>query len=69
LYDLPCASTSELVAKAEHSTRHGPAARLGVADKPSKAEALTDAQAAAVTTDLAEISTALRDTLCAALPS
>ena len=42
---------------------------IGYADKPSKIEALTDAQAAAVTTDLAEISTALRDTPCTALPN
>jgi phosphoglycolate phosphatase len=35
---------------------------IGYANKPGKIEALTDAQAAAVTTDLAEISTALRDT-------
>jgi phosphoglycolate phosphatase-like HAD superfamily hydrolase len=42
---------------------------IGYADKPGKAEALADAQAAAVTTDLAEISTALRDTPCTALPN
>jgi hypothetical protein len=29
---LRCISTSELVTKAEHSTRRGPAARLGVAN-------------------------------------
>ena len=37
----------------------------GYANKPGKAEALADAQAAAVTTDLTEIATALRDTPCA----
>ena len=42
---------------------------IGYADKPGKIEALTDAQAAAVITDLAEISTALRDTPCTALPN
>jgi len=35
---------------------------IGYADKPGKAQALTDVQAAAVTTDLAEITTALRNT-------
>jgi hypothetical protein len=42
---------------------------IGYADKPGKAEALAHAQAAAVTTDLAEISTALGDTPCAVLPN
>jgi len=40
---------------------------IGYADKPGKAEALADAQVAAVTADLAEISTALRATPCACL--
>ena len=35
---------------------------IGYADKPGKAQALADVQAAAVTTDLAEITTALRNT-------
>jgi len=35
---------------------------IGYADKPGKTQALADVQAAAVTTDLAEITTALRDT-------
>jgi hypothetical protein len=35
---------------------------IGYADKPGKIQALADVQAAAVTTDLAEITTALRDT-------
>jgi hypothetical protein len=34
---------------------------IGYADKPGKAQALADVQAAAVTNDLAEITTALRD--------
>ena len=34
---------------------------IGYADKPGTAQALADVQAAAVTTDLAEISTALRN--------
>jgi hypothetical protein len=42
---------------------------IGYANKPSKIEALTDARGAAVTTDLAEISAALRDTPRAALPN
>ena len=33
---------------------------MGYADKPGKAQALAEVQAAAVTTDLAEITTALR---------
>jgi beta-phosphoglucomutase-like phosphatase (HAD superfamily) len=37
---------------------------IGYADKPSQAQALADAQAAAVTTDLAEITTALRSAPC-----
>jgi hypothetical protein len=54
----------------EHRGQHSWAERLadltviGCTDKPGKAEALASAQAAAVTTDLAEISTALRDTPC-----
>jgi beta-phosphoglucomutase-like phosphatase (HAD superfamily) len=42
----------------------GHLARIGVigyADKPGKAQALADVQAAAVTTDLAEITSALRN--------
>jgi beta-phosphoglucomutase-like phosphatase (HAD superfamily) len=35
---------------------------IGYADKPGKAQALAGVQAAAVTADLAEITTALRDT-------
>jgi beta-phosphoglucomutase-like phosphatase (HAD superfamily) len=35
---------------------------IGYADKPGKAQALAGVQAAAVTTDLAEITTALRNT-------
>ena len=35
---------------------------IGYADKPGKAQALADVQAAAVTTDLAEITIALRNT-------
>jgi beta-phosphoglucomutase-like phosphatase (HAD superfamily) len=35
---------------------------IGYADKPGKTQALADVQAAAVTTDLAEITTALRNT-------
>jgi beta-phosphoglucomutase-like phosphatase (HAD superfamily) len=35
---------------------------IGYADKPGKTQALADVQAAAVTTELAEITTALRDT-------
>ena len=35
---------------------------IGYADKPGKAQALVGVQAAAVTTDLAEITTALRNT-------
>jgi hypothetical protein len=35
---------------------------IGYADKPGTAQALADVQAAAVTTDLAEITTALRST-------
>ena len=35
---------------------------IGYADKPGKAQPLADVQAAAVTTDLAEITTALRNT-------
>jgi beta-phosphoglucomutase-like phosphatase (HAD superfamily) len=35
---------------------------IGYADKPGKVQALADVQAAAVTTDLAEITTALRNT-------
>jgi len=42
---------------------------IGYADKPGKAEALAEAQAAAVTNDLAEISTALRTSPIAALPN
>jgi beta-phosphoglucomutase-like phosphatase (HAD superfamily) len=41
---------------------------IGYADKPGKTQALADVQAAAVTTDLAEITTALRDTPRTALP-
>jgi len=42
---------------------------IGYANSPAKAEALTRAQAAAVTTDLAEITTALRQTRSPALPN
>jgi len=35
---------------------------IGYADKPGKAQALADVQAAAVTNDLAEITTTLRNT-------
>jgi beta-phosphoglucomutase-like phosphatase (HAD superfamily) len=41
---------------------------IGYADKPGKAEAFAGVQAVAVTTDLAEITTALRDTPRSALP-
>jgi phosphoglycolate phosphatase-like HAD superfamily hydrolase len=42
---------------------------IGYATKPTKADQLTQAGADAVTTDLAEISTALRATPSAALPN
>ena len=42
---------------------------IGYATKPSKAQALADVQAAAVTIDLAEITTALRTSPVAALPN
>jgi beta-phosphoglucomutase-like phosphatase (HAD superfamily) len=41
---------------------------IGYADKPGKIQAFADVQAAAVTNDLAEIATALRDTPRSALP-
>ena len=40
----------------------GRVAVIGYADKPGQAQALTGVQAAAVTTDLAEVTTALRNT-------
>jgi hypothetical protein len=40
----------------------GRVAVIGYADEPGKAQALADVQAAAVTTDPAEITTALRNT-------
>ncbi|MGO9298126.1 MAG: HAD family hydrolase [Streptosporangiaceae bacterium] len=42
---------------------------IGYANRPAKAEALTHARAAAVTTDLAEITTAIRQTPSHALPN
>jgi hypothetical protein len=42
---------------------------IGYADKPGKVQALADVQAAAVTTDLGEITTALCDTPRTALPN
>jgi hypothetical protein len=42
---------------------------IGYANKPDKADALIRAQADAVTTDLAEITTALRATPRVALPN
>jgi len=47
----------------------GGVAVIGYANKPGKAEALSQAGARAVTTDLAEITTALRRTPSAALPN
>jgi phosphoglycolate phosphatase-like HAD superfamily hydrolase len=42
---------------------------IGDANKPGKIRELADVQAAAVTTDLAEITTALRDAILGPLPN